>query len=237
MNRKFRTAILFGVGIGAFAVQLTCQAQSPNSTSNKDAAQQAGTTTQLLAAAGEEQPVNPTAAPAAAPAKNTTASEAGAVAPATAASTVAKVPLSNEVIVKELAEMKARIAQLEAELKESKEAGDAVTADKDANALRAAEAATTSAGTSSSTAGITQNAAAPATAAAPEISSQITTKGEPFEGDWTWLNSNGRVTDSPMSTKYFTPEFRADTNYMLSYNHPKDDSLGGSTATFRSDEF
>jgi hypothetical protein len=237
MNRKFRTAILFGVGIGAFAVQLTCQAQSPNSTSNKDAAQQAGTTTQLLAAAGEEQPVNPTAAPAAAPAKNTTASEAGAVAPATAASTVAKVPLSNEVIVKELAEMKARIAQLEAELKESKEAGDAVTADKDANALRAAEAATTSAGTSSSTAGITQNAAAPATAAAPEISSQITTKGEPFEGDWTWLNSNGRVTDSPMSTKYFTPEFRADTNYTLDYNHPKDDSLGGSTETFRSDEF
>ena len=40
-----------------------------------------------------------------------------------------------------------------------------------------------------------------------------------------------------MSTKYFTPEFRADTNYTLDYNHPKDDSLGGSTETFRSDEF
>jgi hypothetical protein len=235
MNKNFRTAILFGVGIGAFAAQLTCQAQSPISTSNNDAAQQAGTATQLLAAVGEEQPVNP--APAAAPAKNITAPETGAVAPATAASTVAKVPLSNDVIVKELAEMKARIAQLEAELKESKDAGDAVTADKDANALRAAEAATASGGASSSTAGITQNAAAPATTAAPEISSQITTKGEPFEGDWTWLNANGRVTDTPMSTKYFTPEFRADTNYMLDYNHPKDDSMGGSTESFRSDEF
>jgi hypothetical protein len=237
MNRNFRTAILFGVGIGALAVQLTCQAQSSTSTSNKNATQQAGTTTQLLAAASGEEPVSPATAPAAAPAKNTTAPETGAVAPATAASTVAKVPLTNEVIVKELAEMKARISQLEAELRESKEAGDAVTADKDANALRAAEAATASGGTSSSTAGIMQNAAAPATTAAPEISSQITTKGEPFEGDWTWLNSNGRVTDSPMSTKYFTPEFRADTNYTLDYNHPKDDSLGGSTETFRSDEF
>jgi hypothetical protein len=237
MNRNFRTAIILGVGIGAFAVPLTCQAQSPISTSNKNVAQQAGTTTQLPAAISEEQPVNPTAAPAATPAKNTTAPETGAAAPATAASTVAKVPPSNEAIVKELAEMKARIAQLEAELKESKAAGDAVTADKDANALRAAEAATTSGGASSSTAGVTQDAAAPATAATPEISSQITTKGEPFEGDWTWLNSNGRVTDTPMSTKYFTPEFRADTNYMLDYNHPKDDSLGGSTESFRSDEF
>jgi hypothetical protein len=233
MNRNFRTAILLGVGIGAFAVQLRCQAQSSTSTSNKNVTQQVGTSTQLLAAASGEQPVNPPAAPA----KNTTAPETGAAAPATAASTVAKVPLSNDAIVKELAEMKARIAQLEAELKESKEAGDAVTADKDASALRAAEAATTSGGTGSSTAGITQDAAAPATAATPEISSQITTKGEPFEGDWTWLNSNGRVTDTPMSTKYFTPEFRADTNYMLDYNHPKDDSLGGSTESFRSDEF
>ncbi len=131
--------------------------------------------------------------------------------------------------------MKARIAQLEAELKESREAGDAVKADKDANALRAAEAATTSGGTSGSAAGVTQAAAAPATAAPPEISSQITTKGEPFQGDWTWLNSNGRVKDSPMSTKYFTPEFRADTNYKLSYNHQKDESLVGTTDSYRSD--
>jgi hypothetical protein len=40
-----------------------------------------------------------------------------------------------------------------------------------------------------------------------------------------------------MSTKYFTPEFRADANFTLDYNHPEDDSLGGSTETFRSDEW
>jgi hypothetical protein len=64
------------------------------------------------------------------------------------------------------------------------------------------------------------------------------TTGLPFPGDWTWLNSNGHATsDSPMATKYFTPEFRADANYTLDYNHPEDDSLGGSTETFRSDEW
>ncbi len=91
-------------------------------------------------------------------------------------------------------------------------------------------------GYSSSTAG---QEPVPAQAVAPvkEISAQTTTKGEPFEGDWTWLNSNGHQIDSPMATKYFTPEFRADANYTLDYNHPHDDSLGGSTETFRSDEW
>jgi len=91
------------------------------------------------------------------------------------------------------------------------------------------------AGFSSSATG-QETATAPA-AATPEIGAQTTTKGDPFPGDWTWLNSNGHAVDSPMSTKYFTPEFRADANYTLDYNHPKDDSLGGSTETFRSDEW
>jgi hypothetical protein len=51
------------------------------------------------------------------------------------------------------------------------------------------------------------------------------------------MNANGRVKDSPMSTKYFTPEFRADTNFTWDHNHPSDNSLGGSTETFRSGEF
>jgi hypothetical protein len=76
-----------------------------------------------------------------------------------------------------------------------------------------------------------------ATATSPEIPAQTTTKGEPFPGDWTWLNSNGHQVDSPMATKWFTPEFRADANYSISYNHPKDDTLGGSTETFRHAEW
>jgi len=60
----------------------------------------------------------------------------------------------------------------------------------------------------------------------------------PFSyADWTWMNAAGRQHDSPWSTKYFTPEFRADANYMLDFNHPSDDTMGGSTESFRSDEW
>jgi hypothetical protein len=92
-------------------------------------------------------------------------------------------------------------------------------------------------GFSSSAAGQETPAAAAAPAATPEIGAQTTTKGEPFPGDWTWLNSNGHAVDSPMSTKYFTPEFRADANYILDYNHPEDDTMGGATESFRSQEW
>jgi len=37
-------------------------------------------------------------------------------------------------------------------------------------------------------------------------------------------------------SKFFTPEIRLDANYISSFNHPQDDSLGGSTETFRSNE-
>jgi hypothetical protein len=155
-------------------------------------------------------------------------------------------------VEQEIDALKSRIDELETEVKQAK---TAVLADSaDTAALKAAEKAlvagsgavpastgvtpsSASPGFSSSTAG---QEPAPATAAAPapkEISAQTTTKGEPCEGDWTWLNSNGHASDSPMATKYFTPEFRADANYTLDYNHPKDDSLGGSTETFRSDEW
>jgi putative OmpL-like beta-barrel porin-2 len=237
MKSNFRTAILFGTAICGLAVQQSCQAQSAASTLVK---QPVGTV-ELLASAKGDRPLDPTTATGKAVASGSDATgagtaEAGTAAPAapSAPTSVLPVPLDNAVIARELAEMKARIAQLEAQLKESNAANDAATADKDANALRAAEADDSASSTASLVQGATP--ATPASPAPPEIESQVTTKGEPFPGDWTWLNSNGRVVDSPMSTKYFTPEFRVDTNYTLDYNHPKDDSLGGSTETFRSDE-
>jgi hypothetical protein len=30
-----------------------------------------------------------------------------------------------------------------------------------------------------------------------------------------------------MSTNYFTPEIRFDANYIIDFNHPEDDSMGG----------
>jgi hypothetical protein len=61
---------------------------------------------------------------------------------------------------------------------------------------------------------------------------------DPFSyADYTWMNANGRQHDSPWSTKYFTPEFRADVNYMDDFNHPIDNTQGGSTESFRSNEW
>ncbi len=117
--------------------------------------------------------------------------------------------------------MKARIAELEAAA--------------DADSLRTAEGEPVTGQAAS--APMTPAAAPAAAPAAPEISAETTTKEAPFPGDWTWLNSGGHNVDSPMSTKYFTPEIRFDANYILDYNHPVDDSMGGSTEMFRSQEW
>jgi hypothetical protein len=60
---------------------------------------------------------------------------------------------------------------------------------------------------------------------------------EPFAfADFTWLNGNARTKDIPMDTKFFTPEIRADVDYVYDFNHPKDDTIGGSSEVFRSNE-
>jgi len=54
--------------------------------------------------------------------------------------------------------------------------------------------------------------------------------------DWTWLNGNARNKDAVWDSKYFTPEFRVDSNYIEDYNQPKDHTMGGSTESFRNGE-
>ena len=41
----------------------------------------------------------------------------------------------------------------------------------------------------------------------------------------------------PLDTKFFTPEIRADVDYVYDFPHPKDDTIGGSSEIFRSSEF
>jgi hypothetical protein len=189
--------------------------------------------------ASVDQPAStspPNGAPAAA--SNVPPASAPAAAPADPSS------ISNADLVKDMLEMKSEISELKAELK-ARNAADTVSADaikayqSDVDALKAAVKPAASLAAPSSA--VTQDAvAAPASAAAPaapEITAETTTKSAPFPGDWTWLNSGGHNSDSPMSTKYFTPEIRFDTNYILDYNHPSDDSMGGSTESFRSDEW
>ncbi|HYL83097.1 MAG TPA: outer membrane beta-barrel protein [Candidatus Angelobacter sp.] len=70
-----------------------------------------------------------------------------------------------------------------------------------------------------------------------EQAAAMPAKAEPFAfADFTWLNGNARTKEVPMDTKFFTPEIRADISYIYDFNHPKDDSIGGSSEVFRSNE-
>jgi Putative beta-barrel porin-2, OmpL-like. bbp2 len=62
-------------------------------------------------------------------------------------------------------------------------------------------------------------------------------KAEPFAfADWSWLSGNPRTKDLAMDSPLFTPEIRFDANYTSSFNHPKDNTIGGSSEIFRSGE-
>jgi hypothetical protein len=62
-------------------------------------------------------------------------------------------------------------------------------------------------------------------------------KAEPFAfADFTWLTGNARTKDTPYATSFFTPEIRADVDYVYDFAHPKDDTISGSSEVFRSNE-
>ena len=70
-----------------------------------------------------------------------------------------------------------------------------------------------------------------------EASPSKPAKAEPFAfADWTWLNGNPRTKQPAFDSKFFTPEIRADVDYVYDFNHPQDDTIGGSSEVFRSDE-
>jgi len=132
---------------------------------------------------------------------------------------------TDQEIVQELAAMKKRIEQLEAEL-EKRNAQPAP-----ADLAKAVEPATS------------PSMASPAPAASEALATtepSATTKPakeEPFAfADWTWLNGNARTKTPAFDSKFFTPEIRADVDYIYDFNHPKDDTIGGSSEVFRSDE-
>jgi hypothetical protein len=110
--------------------------------------------------------------------------------------------------------MKARIAELEKEREN-------VSNETDSEPTQAATQTTTS---------IPEALEEPPSAPTPD-------NFTPFAfGDFTWLNGYPRNKTPVFDTKFFTPEVRFDTQFMSSFNHPKDHSLGGSTESFRSGE-
>jgi Putative beta-barrel porin-2, OmpL-like. bbp2 len=133
-------------------------------------------------------------------------------------------------IVEELAAMKKRIEQLEAALKQHE------TAEQPTTVVHTAKAGAPM-GTSPSAA-ITSTVAPEAQAVLSQTAAPAKpAKAEPFAfADWTWLNGNSRVKEPPFDTKFFTPEVQADVDYIIDLNHPKDDTIGGSSEVFRAYE-
>ena len=77
-----------------------------------------------------------------------------------------------------------------------------------------------------------QGPAEPAPAAPAPVDNQT-----PFAyADFTWMNAVPRNHDSVLDGKYFSGEFRVDTNYIYDYNHPIDHTLGGTTEGTRTGE-
>jgi hypothetical protein len=71
----------------------------------------------------------------------------------------------------------------------------------------------------------------------PEPAAEKIKPAEPFAfADWTWLNGNPRTKTPAFDSPFFTPEIRADVDYVYDFNHPKDDTIGGSSEVFRSNE-
>ena len=86
-------------------------------------------------------------------------------------------------------------------------------------------------------------AAAPATPPAPASSPAPAPAGQPAEeqdpftfGDFTWQTGSPRTHSSLLSNQYFTGEFRLDDQFQYSFNHPADDTIGGSTEAWRNAE-
>ncbi|MGA2217167.1 MAG: outer membrane beta-barrel protein [Terracidiphilus sp.] len=131
--------------------------------------------------------------------------------------------------------LRGEVAELRLEVKALKEAGEVPAAlikanERGVEALRAA--------TVSSTAPVQISAAGAPAAGTPLVQEppQVDHVTPYADANWGWQNGNARTVDCPLCSKLFTPEVRVDVNYALDFNHPKDDSVNGSSEIFRSQE-
>jgi hypothetical protein len=158
-------------------------------------------------------------------------------------------------LLDQLEELKKRVAELEAKAAKSNAVSAAEPSTTPSADMSAAPSSTPNTAAAPTAAVSTPSAAPAATPINPESSSHnvmtpvgpqtagagnpgaTTAPTQPFAyADWTWLNGTSRNKDAVWDSKYFTPEFRADTNYIQDYNQPKDHTMGGSTEAFRNGE-
>jgi hypothetical protein len=79
--------------------------------------------------------------------------------------------------------------------------------------------------------------AAPQAPAAPAAPPPVDLDTPFAFADFTWMLSNPRNHDEVLDGKYFSGEFRVDTNYIYDYNHPIDHTLTETTEGERTGEF
>jgi hypothetical protein len=145
--------------------------------------------------------------------------EQGAASPSTSTSDI-------ETLKKELHAMEARIAQLEAERNNKATVQPVAPAPTVPVSIQSAPVAV-----------VAEPAPIVAQAAPSDVTAAKPAKIEPFsDWDWTWLNGNPRNKDTAFDSKFFTPEIRADLTYTYDFNKPIDNSMGGSSELFRSNE-
>ncbi|HEV3042017.1 MAG TPA: outer membrane beta-barrel protein [Candidatus Angelobacter sp.] len=130
--------------------------------------------------------------------------------------------LTNAEVLAELERMRARIQELETQLKA--QSGPASVAESSSHPLLAPPPGAAPAATQA-------RAEKPPQAEKPA-------KAAPFAfADFTWLNGTARTKTPALDTPFFAPEIRADVDYIYDFNHPADNTIGGSSEVFRANEF
>src|SRR5437763_3022651 len=117
---------------------------------------------------------------------------------------------TNAAILAELERMRARIQELEAQLK--------------------AQSAASQVEHFSASAAEQPEAVQPTAGKQEPAKAEKQKPADPFAfADFTWLNGTARTKTPAMDTPFFTPEIRADVNYIYSFNHPSNNTIGGSS--------
>jgi hypothetical protein len=136
-------------------------------------------------------------------------------------------------IIQELDAMKKRIEQLEAELQKTNGQATVSAVEGTDAASRGPNVPEVHLASASFAQSSTAQPQGEAGVAAPTKKPKV----DPFsDWDWTWLNGNPRNKDVAFDSKFFTPEIRADITYNYDFNKPIDNSIGGSSEIFRSNE-
>jgi hypothetical protein len=142
-------------------------------------------------------------------------------------------------ILRELDDMKKRIEQLEAELNSKTDEEQLVPAAATTTTASATNSQASQAQASQAQAATSAQPPVVQVSPAPAASTPLPVDTDtPFAfADFTWMNAVPRNHDEVLDSKYFSGEFRMDTNYMYDYNHPIDHTLDGTTEGERTGEF